>query len=200
MNAPATKQLRWFNHGLTVVVALLGVYIAFSPFAPQVTWWLRHDSPVQAIVPGKRTVVDPVTAPAEPPVMGDRLIIPSLAMQETIHTGKSISELRKGVWRVPHSSTPDKGGNTVLVGHRFTYSGHAVFYYLDKVKQGDHISITWQGKRYNYEVKTIKVVPPSDVSVEANTTEPLLTIYTCTPLLTAKNRLVIQATPLGAAQ
>ena len=124
----------------------------------------------------------------------------SLGMEETINEGNSIATLRKGVWRLPHTSTPDKGGNTVLVGHRFTYSGQAVFYHLDKVKQGDRITIVWKGKLYSYEVKTIKVVPPTEVSVEANTKEPMLTIYTCTPLLTAKDRLVIQATPIGEGQ
>lgn len=200
MNALATKRLRWFNHGLTVVVALLALYIMFSPFMPQFTWWLRHDSPVHAIVPGKSRVADPAKTPSSAPITGDQLIIPGLDMREDIHGGNSISALRKGVWRLPHTSTPDKGGNTVLVGHRFTYSGQAVFYHLDKVKQGDHISVTWQGKLYNYEVKVIKVVPPTEVSVEANTKEPMLTIYTCTPLLTAKDRLVIQATPIGGGQ
>ena len=200
MNALATRRLRWFNHGLTWVVGILALYIIVSPFLPQFMWWLRHDSPIHTVVPGTKKVSDPAKMPAETPITGEQLIIPALGMREDIHGGASVSALRKGVWRLPHSSTPDSGGNTVLVGHRFTYSGQAVFYHLDKVKQGDHISVTWQGKLYNYVVKTIKVVPPTEVSVEANTKEPMLTIYTCTPLLTAKDRLVIQAAPLGESR
>jgi sortase A len=108
--------------------------------------------------------------------------------------------LRLGVWHLPYTSTPDKGGNTVLVGHRFTYAGPAVFYHLDKVQVGDDVTMQWQNKTYTYTVTEVKVVPPTETSVEANTKDPQLTIYTCTPLWTAKNRLVIVAKPVGAAQ
>jgi sortase A len=130
-------------------------------------------------------------------VQGDQLIIPALNMREDIHEG-DIRALRLGVWRLPHTSTPDAGGNTVLVGHRFTYRGEAVFYHLDKVHEGDPLTLHWHGKIYTYKVAAIKTVPPTEVSIEANTDQPLLTIYTCTPLWTAKNRLVIQARPVEA--
>ena len=98
---------------------------------------------------------------------------------------------------MPHTSTPDKGGNTVLVGHRFTYKNpEGVFYHLDKVQLGDAITLHWQGNAYDYEVAEIKVVPANEISVEDNTAEPQLTIYTCTPLWSVKNRLVIIAKPL----
>ena len=55
--------------------------------------------------------------------------------------------LNHGILRWPASSTPDKGGNTVLIGHRFTYSHpQGVFYYLDKVKVGDKLSVAWGNK------------------------------------------------------
>ncbi len=196
MNKPHIR-LRTLNNCLTAVVALLALYIIAAPFWPQITWWVRHDTPVSRIT----THVSVNTGTTPPPVatvQGDRLIIPALDMQEDIHEG-NLSALRLGVWRLPHTSSPDKGGNTVLVGHRFTYSGAAVFYHLDKVQVGDPITLNWHGKVYRYEVTSIKVVPPTEVSVEANTKEPLLTIYTCTPLLTAKDRLVIQATPIEEA-
>jgi sortase A len=77
------------------------------------------------------------------------------------------------------------------VGHRFTYAGPAVFYFLDKIQLKDKIYVDWQQKRYIYEVQNIKEVPPTALSVHAATNKPVLTLYTCTPLLTAKNRLVI---------
>jgi sortase A len=80
-----------------------------------------------------------------------------------------------------------------LVGHRFTYAGAAVFYNLDKVKSGDQIIVYWHGKAYEYKVFNISQVSPNKASVEAPTNESILTLYTCTPLLTAKDRLVIQA-------
>jgi sortase A len=129
----------------------------------------------------------------EPIPSENTLIIKSLGMREKIFEGESIYTVNRGVWRRPHTSTPDQGGNTVMVGHRFTYSGQSVFYNLDKVKQGDEITVFWNSKAYTYVVDGIGVVPPEAVEVEAPTAEPRLTLYTCAPLLTAKDRLVIRA-------
>lgn len=193
-----THHLRLFNHGLTIAVAVIAIYILITPFIPQVSWWLKHDSPVRSFVAGGVPKSDglPSGAANTSFVSGEQLFIPRLEMQEKIHEG-SIAALKKGAWRLPHTGTPDKGGNTVLVGHRFTYSGQAVFYHLDKIRKGDPIDLAWKGRIYQYKVENIKVVPPTDVSIEANTKEPMLTIYTCTPLLTAKDRLVIQAKLVG---
>lgn len=187
--------LRRFNHGLTVLVALIALYIVLAPFLPQVTWWARHEAP---LIKKPTSTSLPSTSPEAPAIEGDKLVIPRLDMQETVYGG-GMEALRKGVWRLPHTSTPDKDGNTVLVGHRFTYSGEAVFYHLDKVEVGDPIGLNWHDVFYKYRVVAIKVVPATEVSIEADTTKPRLTIYTCTPLLTAKDRLVIQAEPVKDA-
>lgn len=185
-------NLRFFNNCLTVLVAFLAIYIIAAPYLPQLGWWIEHDSPIKTIV-RKQT---PATPPAEQEIRGDKLFIPGLDMEENIYSG-GIASLSKGVWRVPKTSTPDKGGNTVLVGHRFTYKDPTgVFYHLDKVKKEDPITLHWQGKAYEYKVADIKIVPATEVSVEDNTKEPQLTIYTCTPLWSVKNRLVVIAEPL----
>lgn len=116
-----------------------------------------------------------------------------MGLRETINTGPTIRELRKGVWLIPKTSTPDKASNTVMAGHRFTYAGPAVFYFLDKVQLDDMITIDWQSKEYTYKVSTIKEVPPTAVEIQNPSEKPMLTLYTCTPLWSAKNRLVVQA-------
>lgn len=195
---PTKINLRFFNNLLTVVVAILALYIIAAPYVPQFTWWLKHDSPVKTTLAPKESPA--VTLPqVQKPVDGDKLFIPRLQMEETVYGG-GIGSLSKGVWHVPHTSTPDKGGNTVLVGHRFTYSGQAVFYHLDKIERDDPITLHWQGKAYEYRVTEIKVVPASELSIEDNTEAPQLTIYTCTPLWSVKNRLVIIAKPLEQQQ
>jgi LPXTG-site transpeptidase (sortase) family protein len=195
--APKASRLRQFNHGLTGVVAILAIYILVAPFLPQMGWWLRHDAPVRIAINSKApvTIPAPTTAPAATD-QPNELLIPQLDMRETVHGG-DIRSLKKGVWHLPHTSTPDKGGNTVLVGHRFTYDGQSVFYHLDKVRKKDRLGLWWDGKLYEYEVVNTMVVPATEVSVEKNTLEPLLTLYTCTPLWNPKDRLVIQAKPVG---
>ena len=189
---PPRLSLRNFNNLLTAVVGILSLYIIAAPYLPQFGWWIEHDSPIKTIVrPEKAT-----KPPAEQAIKGDKLFIPSLDMEENVYGG-GIASLSKGVWRVQKTSTPDKGGNTVLVGHRFTYKDPTgVFYHLDKVKKGDPITVHWQGKAYEYRATDIKVVPSTEVSVEDNTKDQQLTIYTCTPLWSVKNRLVVIAKPI----
>lgn len=175
---------RRLNLGLSVIAIALGLYIVAAPFMPQIGWMLGRYQNTQV----KQAVAD------KQPISSDNLlIIPRLDMREVIHSGASIAELNKGVWLRPHTSQPDLPGNTVMVGHRFTYAGPAVFYFLDKLQLNDRIIVTWQHKAYTYQVKSIRVVPPTEVSVEEPTPHQQLTLYTCTPLWTAKDRLVITA-------
>lgn len=189
---------RKLNTALTLIVVVLGLYISLSPFVPQMGWWFRHRHPAYSM--GTAKTVPPPTENHAPFPIDNLLVIPRLEMREVIHTGSSLAELNKGAWLIPHTSTPDQNSNSVIVGHRFTYVGSGVFYFLDKVEMGDTITIYWQQKEYTYKVGSIKVVPPTEISVEAPTDKPQLTLYTCTPLWTAKNRLVITADLEGVRQ
>ncbi len=188
-------KLRTVNRVLTVIVAVLALYIILAPILPEFEWWVHHDSPVKNLVPAAN--LTPVAQGAEQPMPGGEvLVVPSIGMQETIYEGANMWMLHFGAWRLPFSSTPDKGGNTVIAGHRFTYANpKGVFYYLDKIQVGDPITIYWNGKRYAYRVVSTSIVPPTDISIEDKTTDARLTLYTCTPLWTATNRLIIVAKP-----
>jgi sortase A len=180
---------RRLNTLLSLVLLLQALYILVWPFLPGITWWVRHDVPIVSGLTAPK--VDVALVPEE-----NTLIIPSLGLKEKIHEGPDISAVNRGVWRRPQSSTPIQGSNTVLVGHRFTYDGVSVFYNLDKVKVGDEIVVYWQQEPHRYKVDQIVVVPPEAVEAEAPTVDSVLTLYTCTPLLTAKDRLVVRARPI----
>lgn len=180
-------NLRRFNNLLSLIIVVFALYIFVWPFIPSISWWTRFQAPI--ISHSHNTVVpDTEQVPA-----GNTLLIPKLDMREQVFDGPNIATLRKGIWHLPNSSSPDKGGNTVMAGHRFTYSGKAVFYYLDKVAVNDNITLYWQSKRYDYVVTAVNEVPPTDGRLVAPTDTPTLTIYTCTPLWSAKDRLVITA-------
>lgn len=181
-------RLRKINNGLFGIVVMLVLYMVSVPVLPALQWWAKHDAPVISSPRVTRVEVPAAAAvPAE-----NTLVVPSLNLSESIFDGKSPNVLEKGIWHRPGTSTPDAGSNTVLAGHRFTYN-NKVFYHLDKVQLKDQIIVYWQGKVYEYEVSNIKVVPPTEVSVEASTDDAMLTMYTCTPLVTGKDRLIIQA-------
>jgi LPXTG-site transpeptidase (sortase) family protein len=180
-------NLRRFNDVLSIVIIALAIYIFIWPFLPSLKWWTKFQAPIISHVPS-------VSVAASDPIPKENtLTIPTLEMREQVYDGTNLGTLSKGIWHLPNSSSPDKGGNTVMAGHRFTYSGKAVFYYLDKVKVNDNMTLYWQGKRYDYVVTAINVVPPTDGKLVAQTDNPTLTIYTCTPVWSAKDRLVITA-------
>jgi LPXTG-site transpeptidase (sortase) family protein len=125
----------------------------------------------------------------------NRLIIPSIGVSVDVVEGKDAGALLYGAWRYPGTSAPPRGGNTVLFGHRFRYlpPNNTTFFYLDKLKTSDEIAVEWHGKTYHYRVSGSKVIAPDDFSIMAQTSTPTLTLVTCTPLFSTKNRLVVTA-------
>jgi len=126
-------------------------------------------------------------------VEGDWLIIPSIGVEIPIVLGQDDSALEKGAWLLPCGSTPDSEGNTALAAHRFKYKPphKETFYLLDKVKSGDSFYVYWQGKKYTYIVTSSNVVEPKAIEVLNQTKKSIVTLITCTPLFSDKNRLVV---------
>lgn len=189
--------LRKFNNVLSVVVIFLGLYIASTPFLPQISYWLKDKSPeVSAPYAGVLANSIGSTSVAQKP-QENRLVIPSIQIDEPIIEASGIWAIKDGgTWRRPNSSTPLNDGNTVIVGHRFYGSNVSTFYHLDKVLPGQKLAIYWEGQEIVYEVVETKVVEATEIDIEAQTSDRRLTIYTCTPIWTAKQRLVVIALPV----
>jgi sortase A len=137
------------------------------------------------------------TLPAsEYDVSPNRLIISKIGVNAPIVESKNADYgLSRGAWRVPETSTPDKGGNTVITGHRFKYlpPNNLTFYLLDKMEPQDIITVLWQDKEYFYRVSQKKIISPDQTQILNATKEPVLTLYTCDPVYSQKNRLVVVA-------
>jgi LPXTG-site transpeptidase (sortase) family protein len=127
-------------------------------------------------------------------VSPNRVIIPKIGVNAPIVvTDNSAYGLSQGSWLVPDTSTPDQGGNTVLTGHRFKYlpPNNLTFYLFDKLEVGDLVSVVWKEKDYLYRVKETKIVEATDLSIQDPTDEPTLTMFTCHPIYSTDQRLVI---------
>ena len=184
-------KLARINTSLLVAIILVNSYVIALPFLPAILFSFQKHSP-RVVQLQKQVTAKP--APHSIAANAQQLIVPSMAFDEKIHDGPDIRTLRAGLWRLPYTSTPDKGGNTVVVAHRFTYTNpRGLFYHLDQVHVGDSIARLWHGKKYLYRVHTTMVVPPTRTDIEAATTQPQLTLYTCTPLWNPKDRLVVIA-------
>jgi LPXTG-site transpeptidase (sortase) family protein len=127
----------------------------------------------------------------------NELIIPKLGIDKNVLYYQSTDSLFKEAMLLPWTSTPDKGGNTVLVGHAYYLRNNiyskSTFYELDKMSAGDEITMYWKGVKYTYIVKEMKKVTPDQIDIESPTTTPTLTIYSC-GRFTNLTRTVVVAT------
>lgn len=178
---------------------LVNGYVILAPLWPTLTWQFDNHTAeqqrLQTVINHAPTSTKTVT-PTQ--VKGHRVIIPAMGLNQPILEGPIYQQyqiLNKGIWRWPASSTPDRGGNTVLIGHRFTYTDpQGVFYFLNKVHVHDELAVFWSGIAYKYRVSSIRVIAPSNTAIENPTKQAQLTLFTCTPLWLPKNRLVVVAT------
>lgn len=123
----------------------------------------------------------------------NKIIINNIAVNGQIHEGDE-STLNIGFWRIPFSSTPAKGGNTVIAAHRYLYNyGPNTFFNLDKVILGDTIQVIWESKTYTYKVIEAKIVESTATDIQNNTSNSILTLFTCTSLTDNSKRLVVIA-------
>ncbi len=198
MSQLSRPDLHHVNNLLFTLVMLITLYLVAAPLLPQLTyWWDAHHSNRQAqlqrLIQRPRTSAQRNTASPGP----NSLIIPGMMLNAPTLEGPEgdwFDLLYKGIWRWPGSSTPDKGGNTVFLAHRFSYTGpRGAFYYLDKLKIGDDIGVVWNGKTYTYSVVSSQTVSATDTAIENNTTDARITLFTCTPLWHPVDRLVVVA-------
>ncbi len=144
------------------------------------------------------------TNAAQPVDSPDVIIIPKLNVNAPIIFEPSIAEdaiqnaLRNGVVHYAGTALPGEPSNTVIVGHSsndWWESGNYkfVFALLEKLEPGDQIQVNFQKKRYVYQVAGKKIVAPTEISVLQPTSDPILTLITCTPPGTSWKRLIITA-------
>ncbi len=114
-------------------------------------------------------------------------------LEEAIQDG-----LRNGVVVHPVSRDPGNIGNFFATGHSSYYNWDNgrfkdVFALLHEVEEGDKVYVYWEGKEYVYQMNAKKVVPPTQVDVLNHPDDKsILTLMTCTPVGTNKNRLILQ--------
>ncbi len=144
-------------------------------------------------VPGeKRVVVSEKTLGTEYAVMR----IPKIHLTAPIVQGIRVADLKHGVGHYPGSAEIGEPGNLAFAGHRTTY-GHP-FGDLDKLNPGNLIHIEAGGQEFTYKVTRSFVVTPDRTDVVGSKDLPqpdaeLLTLTTCNPRYSARQRLIIRA-------
>jgi len=159
---------------------------------------LKAEFDAKLSAPSTTTTTGP--APAPPPPTGEAVAmirIPKIGLEWHVVEGTGLSDLRKAPGHYPSTPMPGTVGNAAIAGHRTTYG--APFNRLDELVAGDEILITTLAGAYTYSVEETKVVNPNQVEVLDPTPVAKLTLTTCHPKYSAKQRLVVVAA-LAAGQ
>ena len=126
-----------------------------------------------------------------------RIKIPRLGVDTVVVEGTTASALRAGAGHYPSSPLPCEVGNVAIAGHRTTYG--KPFHDLDVLEAGDRITLTTPIGSCTYEVERTWITDPSDMGVVANTPDQArLTLTTCHPKGSARERLILSATMVSA--
>jgi sortase A len=141
--------------------------------------------------PGPLLLVE--TAPAEHEAFAI-IRIPSIEGLEegwTVVSGIGRNDLRNGAGHMPHTPLPGQPGNAVISGHRTTYG--APFHDLDTLAEGDRVEVETAIGVHVYEVRESLVVAPTDIWVTRPREGAWLTLTTCNPKFSSRERLIVFA-------
>ena len=178
--------------GVSVLMALFAVallayplYTNFYQDRLQSKLAIEFKTPetLRAFKAGELASGDPIT----------KISIPAADLKPTVVVeGTGASALRAGAGHYPNTPLPGEEGNVAIAGHRTTYG--KPFANLDHLKPGDEIFLETPVGKYTYKVSRDPfVVTPTDFSVIAQTPGKTLTLTTCHPKGSARQRLIVKA-------
>lgn len=146
------------------------------------------------------------TTPVEPVELGSGIAvlrIPRLGdwndRPPVVVEGVGTADLQKGPGHMPGTALPGEVGNVVLSGHRTTYG--APFERFDELRPGDAVVVETRDAWFTYTVTDVRIVAPTAIEVTypvpgergVAPTERLLTLTTCHPRYSARQRMVVSA-------
>lgn len=156
------KKSRWLLIFVGIIVIAAAAYVTVVYLAPQLV-----------TVPFTSLTADATNKKVENSragQYGDHLFIPQINVDVAINEGGDKSQLESGAWqRTVELGNPEKGGNFVLSGRKFTLDttpqwtrAKSPFYNLGKLKEGDELTLDYKGKRYVYKVDKTFDAPSSN--------------------------------------
>jgi sortase A len=185
---------------LSIVLALAGVGMFAYPFATDI-YSQREQSRLRSEFDDPQTVEEYRTGKIKVGRGLTRMKIPKIGVDVLVVQGTTPSALRAGAGHYVDTPLPGLAGNVGIAGHRTTYG--RPLNQMDRLGAGDKIYLETPVATYEYTV-----VPafgghanpwpttPEDFSVVAPPTNPgdkWLTLTTCHPKGSARQRLILRA-------
>lgn len=121
-----------------------------------------------------------------------RIQIPKIGVDSELRDQITQESIDLGPSHWPGTAMPGGFGNAVIAGHRNSHT--APFHDAGNLRVGDRITlIDGSGRAFHYAVTEMFVVDPSAVWITEQTPGHTLTLFTCHPLGSSAQRLVIRA-------
>lgn len=134
-----------------------------------------------------------------------RIVIPDLDLESLVVEGTNMAALRAGAGHYPTTPLPGEDGNVAIAGHRTTYG--KPFNRLHELTAGAEIQLETPLATHTYKVvkppdehngrpcdgAACWITHPGDWSVIESTDDAVLTLTTCHPKGSARQRLIVRA-------
>jgi len=141
------------------------------------------------------TTVTPSTVPPiEPVAEGEptaRIRIPKIGVDKIVVEGVALPDLKKGPGHYPGTPLPGQQGNAAIAGHRTTYG--APFNRIDELTPGDEILVDTTQGSFRYVMSEQRIVSPTQVDVLDDAGDNRLTLTSCNPKYSARQRIIVVA-------
>lgn len=125
-----------------------------------------------------------------------RIRISRIGLDQPLYEGITQNVIDAGPAHWPGTALPGQTGNMVIAGHRTSYT--RPFYAAAELRAGDSIIVdTNDGRRYTYRVDELFIVPKNALWIKNPLPGRRLTIFTCNPIGSSRERLVVRATLAG---
>lgn len=148
--------------------------------------------------PGAEPPAEPLVLKVEsPPDEGAAFALIRIPKIDSLRDGWNVVEgvrtadLRTGAGHMPTTAIPGQPGNAVISGHRTTWG--QPFHDLDDLDPGDRIEVETALGTHIYAVRETRVVQPTDVWVADPREGSWLTLTTCHPKFSARERFIVFA-------
>jgi sortase A len=189
------RSRRWLRRtlvALNVCLALVGTGLVAYPFATDAfaRHWVQPHAAARLSSPSSVAAYRARAVRTASPLT--RLRLRRLGIDVVVVQGVTADALRAGAGHYPNTPLPGDPGNVAIAGHRVTYG--RPFRHLDRVVRGDRVELETPVGTFVYEVTVAPfVVAPRDLSVLRQDPRAMLTLTTCNPVHSARERLVVQA-------
>jgi sortase A len=120
------------------------------------------------------------------------LTIPQIGLDGVVvYEGVDGDTLKKGPGHMERTPLPGQPGNAVISGHRTTHG--RPFFDFDMLAVGDRVEVETATGTHVYEIRETLIVDPTDVWVTDPRPGGWLTMTTCNPKFSARERLIVFA-------